>query len=119
MKREKGAMMMVALCIAVSVVVSVLAFSTGSTSAHFANNMTSNTSLLTTWNSSIWTQTTQADFEAGVLEGTNTTAIPGSVVLNTRGPCIYATTGGSTNFFLYNVTTNRWVTMPATPSSVG
>jgi len=55
--------------------------SIGATSASMVDRETSNGNDFEAWTSSIWTQTSQGDFEAGVLSQVDTTASPGNVIL--------------------------------------
>lgn len=54
----------------------------GITTANFLDNETSTGNLASGWTSTNWTQTTQADFEAGMVSANlSTTTSPGSVIL--------------------------------------
>ncbi len=102
----------------VLVVVTLSTF--GFTHAYFNSGQVTGPHLISTWQSFLWTRTTQADFQSGVLVNVNTGTIPGSVILNnqTTYPSIYAT-GNSTNFLLYNVSNDTWVKRTKTPGAVG
>jgi hypothetical protein len=54
----------------------------GGSAAFFTDTETSNDSTFTSWTSTQWTQTSQADFNAGVLSGTNTSLSPDNVILS-------------------------------------
>jgi len=100
----------------------VISLSTlGTTHAYFNSRQVSGPYLVSTWQSYLWTQTTQADFLAGVPGNVNTSTSPGSVVLDnsTTGPSVFATTGGSRNFLQYFVSNNTWVSRAITPANVG
>ena len=101
------------------VVISLSTF--GTTHAYFTSKQVTGPHLLSTWQSSFWTQTTQADYQQGVLVNVNSSVSPGSVLLDTQttSPSIFATTGSSTNFLLYNVSNNTWVTRANTLATVG
>jgi len=101
------------------VIISLSTF--GTTHAYFNSRQVTGPHLVSTWQSTFWTQTTQADFLAGILVNVNTSASPGSVILDnqTTGPSIYATTGSSRNFLLYNISNNTWVARNITPATVG
>ena len=101
------------------VVISLSTF--GTTHAYFTSKQVTGPHLVSTWQSSFWTQTTQADYQQGVLVNVNSSVSPGSVLLDTQttSPSIFATTGSSTNFLLYNVSNNTWVTRANTLATVG
>ena len=101
------------------VIISLSTF--GTTHAYFTSKQVTGPHLVSTWQSYLWTQTTQADFLAGILVNVNTSASPGSVILDnqTTSPLIFATTGSSTNFSLYTISNDTWVTRANTPSNVG
>ena len=66
-----------------------------------------------------WTQTTQADFEAGTLSQVDTTSSPGDVKLATSGRYIYAFQGNdTTSFWRYDITTNSWTSMANATANV-
>jgi len=60
----------------------VAALVVGGSAALFTDTETSNDSTFTSWTSTQWTQTSQADFNAGVLSGTNTSLSPNNVILS-------------------------------------
>ncbi|MDD1700482.1 MAG: hypothetical protein LUQ04_06775, partial [Methanoregula sp.] len=93
----------------------------GSTYACFTTVQVTGTHLVSTWQSYVWTQTTQSDFEQGVMVNVNTSTSPDSVILGnlTISPSVYGMTGNSgTGFSLYNISTNTWVTTAGTPADV-
>lgn len=53
----------------------------GSTHAYFSSRQVSGPNLVSTWQSYLWTQTTQSDFNAGNLTNVSTTISPGDVTL--------------------------------------
>jgi len=57
------------------------AFYIGVSGAYFTDNETSTGSSAMAWSSSVWTQTSQSDFEAGVVSNVNTSSSPGNVSL--------------------------------------
>ena len=101
------------------VVISLSTF--GTTQAYFTSKQVTGPHLVSTWQSFFWTQTTQADFLAGVLVNVNTNTSPGSVLLDnqTTGPSIFATTGSSRNFLQYFVSNNTWVARAIAPANIG
>jgi hypothetical protein len=101
------------------VVISLSTF--GTTHAYFTSKQVTGPHLVSTWQSFFWTQTTQADFLAGVLVNVNTNTSPGSVLLDnqTTGPSIFATTGSSRNFLQYFVSNNTWVARAIAPANIG
>jgi hypothetical protein len=93
----------------------------GTTHAYFNTRQVTGTHLISTWQSSFWTQTTQADFLAGVPANIDTTSSPGDVKLAWRNisPMIYATSGNATTTFRqYNVSNNTWNSLRNTPGSI-
>lgn len=60
----------------------VAALVVGGSAALFTDTETSNDSTFTSWTSTQWTQTSQADFNAGVLSGTNTSLSLNNVILS-------------------------------------
>jgi N-acetylneuraminic acid mutarotase len=93
----------------------------GTTHAYFNSQQITGPHLISTWQSYLWTQTTQADFLAGVSGYVNTSASPGSIILDnqTVGPSIFATRGSSTIFLQYYISNDTWVTQANTLASVG
>jgi N-acetylneuraminic acid mutarotase len=93
----------------------------GTTHAYFNSQQITGPHLISTWQSYVWTQTTQADFLAGVSGNVNTSASPGSVILDNRtiSPSIFATTGSSTNFSQYYLSNDTWAIRTNTFASVG
>ncbi len=89
-------------------------------SREFAKQNTTNNTI-STWQCTLWQQTTQADFQSDIGVNVSTTATPNSVILGnqTTWPSIYATTGGATTFSLYNVSNNTWVPRAVTLAAVG
>ena len=61
--------------------ISLFTNSVGTTRSSFVDQVNSNNNSFQAWTSNIWQQTTLADFEAGVLQGVDTTTNPGSVKL--------------------------------------
>ena len=90
------------LFLLVSLAVVLLVSSVGITGASLVDleNSTSNT--LGAWTSTLWRQTTQADFNAGVLNNIDTSSSPGDVKLaineSTSPPTLVGNWSGETNF---------------------
>jgi len=101
------------------VVISLSTF--GTTHAYFTSKQVTGPHLVSTWQSSFWTLSTQADFQQGVLVNVNSSDSPDSIILDsqTTGPSIFATTGSSRNFLQYFVSNNTWVARAITPANVG
>jgi hypothetical protein len=101
------------------VVISLSTF--GTTQAYFTSKQVTGPHRVSTWQSFFWTQTTQADFQQGVLVNVNTSTSPGGVLLDnhTTGPSIFATTGNSRNFLQYFVSNNTWVARAIAPANIG
>jgi len=66
----------------VVVITMIAALVVGMSAALFTDTETSNDSAFASWTSTQWTQTSQADFNAGVLSGTNTSLSPDNVILS-------------------------------------
>ena len=100
----------------------VISLSTfGTTHAHFTSRQITGPHLISTWQSYLWTQTTQADYQMGTLENVDAISIPGDVKLVWKNisPGIYATLGSaSTTFQQYNVSNNTWNSLTNTPGSI-
>jgi hypothetical protein len=69
------------LILLVSLVVVLLVSGVGVTSSSFVDLETSNGNTLQAWTSTQWVQTTQSDFEAGVLNNVDTSSSPEDVIL--------------------------------------
>lgn len=67
--------------------------------------------------STTWTQTTQADFNAGTLVQLDAATSPGDVMLaQTAGGFVYALKGNNTKtFWRYNIATNSWASLADAP----
>ena len=101
------------------VVISLSTF--GTTHAHFTSRQVTGPHLISTWQSYLWTQTTQADYQMGSLENVDTISSPGDVKLVWKNisPIIYATLGsGSTTFQQYTVSNNTWNSLTNTPGTI-
>jgi hypothetical protein len=101
------------------VVISLSTF--GTTHAYFTSKQVTGPHLVSTWQSSFWTQSTQADFLAGVPVNVNTSASPGSVMLDSQTPhsSIFATTGNATTTFQqYNISNDTWKSLTNIPGGV-
>ena len=101
------------------VVISLSTF--GTTHAYFTSKQVTGPHLVSTWQSSSWTQTTQADFLAGVPVNVNTSASLGSVMLDSQTPhsSIFATTGNATTTFQqYNISNDTWKSLTNIPGGV-
>jgi hypothetical protein len=70
--------------IAVSAAIAICFGGVGSTGAYYGDGEKSSADQFRGWTSTAWTQTTQADFNAGVLNNTETSSSPGNVGLSTR-----------------------------------
>jgi len=79
MKSEKW------LILLASLGVILLASSVGGTMASFVDQESSSNNTFEAWASTVWVQTSQTDFEAGVLDNVDTSTSPGNVTLETRG----------------------------------
>ena len=93
----------------------------GTTHAYFTSKQVTGSHLISTWQSTFWTQTTQADFLVGVPVNVDTISNPGGVKLAGRNtsPIMYAIIGGATTaFHQYNVSNNTWNPLRNTPGSV-
>jgi hypothetical protein len=101
------------------VVISLSTF--GTTHAYFTSKQVTGPHLVSTWQSSFWTLSTQADFQQGVLVNVNSSVSPDSIMLDnqTTGPSIFATTGSSRNFLQYFVSNNTWVARAIAPANIG
>ena len=75
----------------------VVVLTIGLTKAAFNDVETSNTSSITAWTSTNWTQTSQADFEAGALTNVSTTSSPGNVKLALTSSTLIVTNPPGTN----------------------
>jgi len=65
-----------------------------------------------------WTQTTEEDFEAGVLNNVDTSTSPGDVTL-AQTHYIYALQGGGTmGFWRYDIANDNWTAMAGTSDNV-
>ncbi|MFC2002109.1 Kelch repeat-containing protein [Chloroflexota bacterium] len=70
-------------------------------------------------NDSSWTQTSQADFEAGTLLQVDTASSPGDVQLAMTGNYIYAFRGNDTkSFWRYDIITDSWSAIADAPDNV-
>jgi hypothetical protein len=101
------------------VVISLSTF--GTTHAYFTSKQVTGPHLVSTWQSSFWILTTQADYQMGTLENVDTISSPGDVKLVWKNisPTIYATLGSaSTTFQQYNVSNNTWNSLTDTPGSI-
>lgn len=95
-----------------------LAGGVGEVASLFTDSETSQGNGFQAWTSNLRVQTTQADFEAGVLSQADTRSSPGDVGL-ARGDGIFAFQGGTTAFWRYGVPANSWASMTAAPNTVG
>ena len=96
----------------------LLAGGIGEVAGSFTDLETSLGNTFQAWTSTLWAQTTQADFEAGVPIRVDTKSSPGNVGL-ARDNRIFAFQGGNANFWTYGVPANSWVSMNAAPNPVG
>ena len=96
----------------------VLAGGIGGVAGSFGDSETSVANSFTAWSSTLWLQTTQADFEAGIPIQANTRSSSGDVGL-ARANFIFALQGGSAAFWGYNVAANSWASMIGAPNTVG
>ena len=65
----------------VGLTLALLVSASGVTGASFADGESSTNNVLQAWLPSMWVKTTQADFEAGVLNNVDTTTSPDDVIL--------------------------------------
>jgi outer membrane protein assembly factor BamB len=91
---------------------------TGLVAGSLVDSETSLANAFQAWTSTQWLQTTQADFEAGVLSQADTRSSSGDVGL-ARNSRIFAFQGGSANFWGYGVPGNSWISMTGPPNAVG
>jgi hypothetical protein len=96
----------------------LLAGGIGEVASSLTDSETSLDNTLRAWTSTPWVQTTQADFEAGVLIQADTRSRSGDVGLATLNR-IFALQGGSANFWAYGVPANLWTPMTSAPNAVG
>lgn len=71
---------------------------------------------------SSWTQTTLADFSAGMVGRTDVTAVPGSAVLGSEhtDPGVFVLVGGTSKaFYRYNMTSRAWRAVASVPVTMG
>ncbi len=92
-----------------------LASSVGGVAGVFTDSETSTGNSFQAWTSRLWTQTTQVDFEAGVLVQVDTWSTPGDVML-ARDDGVLAFQGGSNSFWKHG---NPWTSMANAPDTVG
>jgi len=105
----------------VGLVLVLLISSTGVTRSSFIDLETSTSNSFQAWVSMQWVQTTQGDFEAGVLNNVSTSSSPGDVALAAilSGSYIYAFQGDGNNAFLrYDISINSWALMANAPGLV-
>jgi hypothetical protein len=114
--------MKTATIVIISLSLMVISLSTfGTTHAHFTSRQVTGPHLISTWQSYFWIQTSQADYQMGILENVDIISSPGNVKLVMRNisPTMYATFGsGSTTFQQYNVSNNTWNSLANTPGSI-
>ena len=92
----------------------------GVTSCYFAANATSGANAATAWTSATWTETTTADFNAGLPLQVNTTGDQVTLARTASGPYVYALRGGGqTAFWRYDVAANTWSAMSPAPAAIG
>jgi hypothetical protein len=72
------------LILAASLALTLLLSSAGGTGAYCGDGETSTADAFGAWVSTVWRQTTQADFNAGVLNNVDTSSAPGDVKLAVR-----------------------------------
>jgi len=89
------------LVLPVSLAIVLLANSVGGTMASFVDLESSGSNTFEAWTSRQWTQTTESDFNAGVLNNVDTSSSPGDVQLATISPSpptLVGSWGGETDF---------------------
>jgi len=96
----------------------LLAGAIGQVAGSFTDSETSVGNSFEAWTSTLWLQTTQADFEAGIPSQADTRSSPGDVGL-ARANRIFAFQGGSANFWAYGVPANSWTSATTAPNTVG
>lgn len=105
----------------VSLGLALLLSGTGLVAGSFLDSETSVANAFQAWTSTQWLQTTQADFEAGVVPiRVDTHSTPGDVGL-ARTSGVLAFQGGTANFWRYGVTDDLWASRasPPAPNTVG
>jgi len=91
----------------------------GPTLGSFVDSETATGNTFGAWTSTLWTQTTQADFNAGVLNNVDISSSSGDVKLARAPAYLYALRGlSTTDFWRYDIANNSWTAMTATPSPV-
>jgi hypothetical protein len=71
-------------CIMSTVAVLVIIYGAGSIQGYFQDTARATSNTFTAYSSTIWTQTTRADFNAGSKTNVNVDTIPGDVILGTN-----------------------------------
>jgi hypothetical protein len=91
----------------------------GATLGSFVDRETATGNTFRVWTSTLWTQTAQADFNVGVLNNVDISSSSGVVKLARAPAYLYALRGlSTTDFWRYDITTNSWTAMTATPAPV-
>ena len=110
------------LILSVSLAVVFLASSTGVTRGSFVDLENSVGNTFQAWTSTEWVQTTQAEFNVGVLNQVDTSTSPGDVKLATGWSStdyVYAFQGNGTNaFWRYSISGNSWTSLTDAPDKV-
>ena len=90
----------------------------GQVAGSFTDSETSVGNSFEAWTSTLWLQTTRADFEAGIPSQADTRSSPGDVGL-ARANRIFAFQGGSASFWAYGIPANSWTSVNTAPNTVG
>jgi uncharacterized surface protein with fasciclin (FAS1) repeats len=84
----------------------------GDTFCYFNANQTGGTNAATAWTSDTWSESTTAEFNAGVPINADTTGDQVKLTLSPPPAYVYALRGnGATAFWRYDITANTWATM--------
>jgi len=99
-------------------IILLLAINSGFTNCLYVDVESSSDNSFEAWVSTLWDQTTESDFNSGVLGDVDTSSSPGDVKLN-EGDYAYAVRGAdSAAFWKYDIASNSWESMQNTPIDV-
>jgi len=102
-----------------ALLLAIFAQNIGTTLCSFVDGENVSNNSLGAWTSSLWMQTTQADFNGGILNNVDTSISTGDVKLARTPAYLYALRGlSTTDFWRYDIVNNSWVLMTATPAPV-
>ncbi len=92
----------------------------GNTFCYFSSNVPSHVNDATAWTSDTWSESTTAEFNAGVPINVDTTGDQVKLTLSPPPTYVYALQGdGTTAFWRYDIVANTWSSMASTPSAIG